>query len=206
MARDAQPGLIVVERSCPGKHENYQTPEQTIPATQLTNPWESCITLTHDWGWTPRQVFKTPAKVISILSEIVAKGGSLLLGVGPSPEGIIAEDVIARLDEIGAWMKANGEAIYATVTTPVYTNTEQNIWFTAAKDGKTIYGIVPQKDDTAFPEFIEWEGNAPRKGSKIITLDGRKSLKWINTEGKTKVWLPKNVNGSNGIAIKFVTI
>ena len=206
MARDAQPGLIVVERSCPGKHENYQTPEQTIPATQLTNPWESCITLTHDWGWTPRQVFKTPAKVISILSEIVAKGGSLLLGVGPSPEGIIAEDVIARLDEIGAWMKANGEAIYATVTTPVYTNTEQNIWFTAAKDGKTIYGIVPQKDDTAFPEFIEWEGNAPRKGSKIITLDGRKSLKWINTEGKTKVWLPKNANGSNGIAIKFVTI
>ena len=116
------------------------------------------------------------------------------------------EDVIALLDDIGAWRNANGEAIYATIPTPIYTNSEQNVWFTAAKDGKTLYAIVPQKDDVAFPEFIEWEGNTPRKGSKLTTLDGRKSLKWTNSEGKTKVWLPKNANGSNGIAIKFVTI
>ena len=44
--------------------------------------------------------------------------GCLLLGVGPTPDGIIEDEVTKRLHEIGQWLKINGKAIYATRTTP----------------------------------------------------------------------------------------
>lgn len=204
MAREAQPGLIVVERSCPGEFENYQTPEQTIPDHQINNPWESCITLTYDWGWTNHPVFKSPAKVLSILTEIVAKGGSLLLGVGPTPEGLIEDGAVEILEKIGAWLDANGEAIYSTVTTPVYQNEDKNVFFTANKDGKTLYAIVNQDDEKGVPATVEWTGNAPKKGSKLINLATKKALKWKTVGDKTVVTLPANATGTNGVAIKFV--
>ncbi len=203
MARQSQPGLIVVERACPGVHENYQTPEQTIPDHQILNPWESCITLTHDWGWTNHPVFKSPAKIISILSEIVAKGGSLLLGVGPTPEGEIEPKAVEHLETIGAWLDANGEAIYSTKPTPVYRNEESTVWFTANKDGKTIYAIIPQVDGKPFPTTISWKGNAPRKGGKMVMLANGKKVKYKTVDGTTTVTLPANVEGSNGVALKF---
>lgn len=203
MAHGYQPGLIVVERACPGKHENYQTPEQTIPDHQILNPWESCITLTYDWGWTKKPVFKSPARVVATLGEIVAKGGSLLLGVGPTPEGLLEDKAVSILHEIGQWMKTNGEAIYSTVPTPVYQNADKSVWFTANKDGKTRYAIAVKSDDKPMPEYVEWTGNEPKKGSKIIDLATGKKLSWKTTGGTTRVTLPKNAQTTNGVAMKF---
>lgn len=45
MARRNQPGIIIVDRTVPGKWENYVTPEQAIPEHNLSIPWESCITM-----------------------------------------------------------------------------------------------------------------------------------------------------------------
>lgn len=97
MALRQQPGLIMVDRTIHGEYENYQTPERTIPETQLNYPWESCIPLSDDWGWVPRPRWKTPEKVINTLIEIVAKGGNLVLGVGPTPEGLIQPEATERL-------------------------------------------------------------------------------------------------------------
>ena len=205
MARSYQPGLIVVDRACPGPHENYQTPEQQIPDHQILNPWETCMTLTTDWGWVPNAKFKSPAKIISCLAEVVAKGGSFLLGVGPTPTGIIEEESVKRLHEIGKWIKKNGEAIYNTVTTPIYSNADRSVWFTANKDGKTLYCIVPKADDKPLPTTVLWEGNAPKKGSKLTLFHNGKSLKWHTKDNITTVSLPSNMDSTNGIAIKYIT-
>ena len=204
MARQAQPGLIVVDRTCAGKYENYQTPEQTIPQNQMTTPWESCISLSGMWGWTPKPDFKTPTKVIAQLCEIVAKGGSLLLGVGPSPEGVIDEPNVKRLEEIGRWMRLNGEAIYNTVITPVYTNEARTAWFTANKDGHTLYALIPQEDGKPIPSTITWLGNVPRKGSKILSLGDHKNVKYqVSKNNEVTVTLPTNIKAQNGLALKF---
>ena len=79
------------------------------------------------------------------------------------------------------------------------------MWFTRNKDGKTVYGIVPQRDGEAFPTTISWKGNVPRKGSKIVQLSTRKALKYKTVGDVTTVTLPKNANGSNGVAFKIVT-
>lgn len=64
MARSNRPDLLIVDRTVRGKYENYQTPERSVPAEQLPYPWESCISLSSDWGWIPNATFKTPVEMI----------------------------------------------------------------------------------------------------------------------------------------------
>ena len=205
-ARRHQPGLIVVDRTCQGKHENYQTPEQSIPDHQLLSPWESCITLTNDWGWVPKPVFKSPAKVVATLAEVVAKGGSLLLGVGPTPEGRIEDEAVRRLHQVGEWLRCNGKAIYGTLPTPVYRNEEGNVWFTADKDGHTLYAIIPVAEGAALPATVSWSGNLPARGTSMRVLATSAKVRWT-TDGKgvTHVTLPKNLRDSCGVVLTFVT-
>ena len=173
MARSHQPGLIMVDRTIHGPYENYQTPERTIPDTQLDYPWESCIPLTNDWGYVKRPTWKSPQQVVNTLIEIVAKGGNLVLGVGPTPGGLIQPEAVSRLEEIGAWLKQNGKAIYNTVTTPHYN--EGNMWFTASKDGKKMYAILMQKPDApSAAQTVTWHGNVP-KGSVRCLATGKKA-------------------------------
>lgn len=191
MTRKNQPGLLIVDRTIKGKHENYQTPERSIPDKQLSNPWESCITLSNDWGWVPNAPYKSPQNVVNMLVEITAKGGCLLLGVGPTAKGIIEEPAVEILEEIGKWLDVNGEGIYNTRITENYNS--GNTWFTANKNGKTIYAIYALPEGDSLPATIEWEGNAPKRGSKMTLLQNKKRVKWNTKDGKTIVTLPKNL-------------
>ncbi|MDD6506140.1 MAG: alpha-L-fucosidase [Prevotellaceae bacterium] len=197
-ARKRYPGLISVDRTIRGKNENYQTPERGVPATQLDYPWESCITLSNDWGWVPNAPFKSPQKVIGTLAEITAKGGCLLLGVGPTPEGEIEPAVVERLHAIGEWLRANGKAIYNTRTTPNYHC--GNMWFTADKDGRTLYAIYALPDGETLPATLEWTGNEPVGNVKL--LKGNKTLKCVKKDGKVQVTLPKGI-ANEPVALQF---
>lgn len=53
-------------------------------------------------------------EVITLLVDVVAKGGNLLLNVGPRADGTIPEIQQARLEALGEWMDVNGEAIHDT--------------------------------------------------------------------------------------------
>ncbi|NDV58679.1 alpha-L-fucosidase [Bacteroides sp. 519] len=202
MARSYQPGLLVVDRTVAGEFENYQTPEQGIPHEQVNNPWESCITLGIDWGWTPHQKYKSSANIIHKLTEIVAKGGSLLLGIDPKPDGTLADVVMERLTEIGEWTSKNGKAIYETRTTPVYN--DGNTWFTQSKDGKIRYAITCLEEGKPLPEKIIWKGNEPKKGSSIKYIPTGKSVKWQKTANGIEITLPKNLPANQpAVAFEF---
>lgn len=197
-ARKKHPGLISVDRAIKGRNENYQTPERGVPATQLNYPWESCITLSNDWGWVPNAPFKSPQKVINTLIEITAKGGNLLLGVGPTPDGIIEDEVVKRLNVIGEWLKTNGEAIYSTRNASIYH--EGNTWFTANKNKKTIYALYALPENEKLPQTIEWTGNIPT--GKMVLLANGKSVKYSVDKDKVKVKLPKGLK-NEPLALRF---
>ena len=195
MAREAQPGLLIVDRTVHGAFENYQTPEQKIPEKQLQNPWESCMTLGDAWGYVPNDKYKSAARVIHSLVEVVAKGGNLLLGVGPGADGLVPEQAVKRLEEIGDWVSKNGKAIYGTRWTEVYN--DGDTWFTQSKDGNTKYALVCIKENTSPPQVIKWKGNIPRKGSKMVFLPGGKTVKWTEKDGTVSVFLPRELVRNN---------
>lgn len=197
-ARKRNPGMISVDRTIRGKNENYQTPEQGIPAKQLDIPWESCITLSHAWGWTPNAKFKSPNKVIGILSEIVAKGGCLALGVGPKADGTLQPEVVKNLLQIGNWLNKNGQAIYSTVNATHYN--DGKVWFTADKNGKTLYAIYALEDGEKTPKTITWTENKPK--GKLILLQNGKSVKYTVKGNQVTVTLPSGLK-NEPLAFKF---
>lgn len=197
-ARKRNPGMICVDRTIRGKNENYQTPEQGIPAKQLDIPWESCITLSHAWGWTPNAKFKSPNKVIGILSEIVAKGGCLALGVGPKADGTLQPEVVNTLLKIGSWLNKNGQAIYSTVNAAHYN--DGKVWFTADKNGKTLYAIYALEDGEKTPKTITWTENKPK--GKLVLLQNGKSVKYTVKGNQVTVTLPSGLK-NEPLAFKF---
>ena len=197
-ARKRNPGMISVDRTIRGKNENYQNPEQGIPAKQLDIPWESCITLSHAWGWTPNAKFKSPNKVIGILSEIVAKGGCLALGVGPKADGTLQPEVVNTLLKIGSWLNKNGQAIYSTVNAAHYN--DGKVWFTADKNGKTLYAIYALEDGEKTPKTITWTENKPK--GKLILLQNGKSVKYTVKGNQVTVTLPSGLK-NEPLAFKF---
>jgi len=187
MARAAQPGLLIVDRTVHGPYENYQTPEQSIPKTKLDHPWEACITLGGAWGHVPNDHYKSSTKVIHSLIEIVAKGGSLLLGVGPAPDGTLNSLQVQRLTEIGAWLEVNGNAIYGTRTA----NQERDgeTFFTRGKDGSR-YALVRLPENQPVPDKLQWKGNVPVKGAKVTLLGYASPVKWEQKDGVVTVTIP----------------
>ena len=196
-ARKRNPGLISVDRACRNKNENYQTPEATIPGEQRNIPWETCDPLC-SWGWQYNPNYKSARKVIGNLAEVIAKGGNYLLGIGPTPWGTIDDGAQAILREIGAWMDKYGEAVYNTRTTPLYN--DGSVWFTAAKDGKTLYAIYELNDGEQLPATVEWSGNVP--AGKVTLLSTGKTVPCKVKDGKVTLTLPKGLP-QEAIAVKF---
>jgi len=188
MARKAQPGLIIVDRTVHGPYENYQTPEQKIPEDQLNYPWESCMTLANNWGYVPGDHYKSSATVIHSLIEITAKGGSLLLGIGPKPDGLLSDEAIVHMKEIGEWMDKNGAAIYNTRITKNYH--DGNVWFTQNPKLGYRYALVCFKESEVLPEFIEWNHNLPAKGSKVKLLQTGATVSWVRDGDRIQIILP----------------
>ena len=114
MARGYQPGLIVVDRAVEGPNQNYLTPEQQIPTKPLSYPWETCMTMGGSWSYVKNEKYKPLDEIIHNLCLIVSRGGNYLLNIAPSETGEWDSAAYLRLEEIGAWMKVNGEAIYGT--------------------------------------------------------------------------------------------
>lgn len=203
MARKTQPGLLIVDRTVDGPYENYQTPEQRIPDKALPYPWESCITLGNNWGYVPDEQFKNSTAIIHNLIEVVAKGGNMLLGVGPDPKGLLSKDQIDKLNEIGTWLKTNGEAIYNT--RPVEFFQDNQTFFTQSKDGKTCYALVCLDEDKPLPEVVSWKGNFPKPGSKVTLVELHKPVKWKKDGDSITLYLTSGLKKQikNGQAITF---
>lgn len=118
MIRKLQPAILINNRS--GLPEDFDTPEQEIPAKPPAGPWESCMTINGSWGFHRMDhSWKSVDQLLQILSSTATLGGNLLLNVGPDAEGRIPQASVERLKAIGAWMRVHGDAIRGTTGNPL---------------------------------------------------------------------------------------
>ena len=155
MARENNPQMIIVDRSVGGKYENYRTPEKQVPDTLLPYPWETCMTMGDSWSYVPNDNYKSVKTLIHMLCDVVAKGGNLLLNVGPDADGNLPAEALQRMEEIGKWLDVNGYAIYGT--RPLYPYCEGNVRYTQSKDGKHQYAIT-LTDEAPYATVTELKG------------------------------------------------
>ncbi len=137
---------IVVSRGA------LQTPEQYIPGMPLKGAWEANLTMGASWMYQPQgDTYKSTRQLLETLIQTRAKGGNLLLDIGPKANGEIPAEEEDRLREMGLWMSVNSDCIYG-VRPWVITN-EGDKWFTRDKDEDTLYVI----DDSPEPwVFGKW--------------------------------------------------
>lgn len=117
------------------------TPEQTVPGLASDEAWEANATMGIQWQYRPtNEHYKSGGRLIEILIESRAKGGTFLLNLGPKPNGELPIEQEDRMREIAAWTFINKESIYE-VRPWIITN-EENIWFTKTKEGNTVYAYL----------------------------------------------------------------
>lgn len=66
------------------------------------------------WCIVQEPKYRKARDVIHDLCDIVSKNGNLLLNVGPRTDGSFHPEAVRELEDIGAWLKVNGEAVYGS--------------------------------------------------------------------------------------------
>ena len=192
MARKHQPGLIVVDRWVNGPYENYLTPENKVPEKALSVPWESCIPMATSWSYVKTDKYKSVREIVHLLVDVVAKGGNLLLNIGPSPEGEWAPDAYDRLKGVSAWMKVNSEAIYETRAITPYK--EGNVCLTQNKENGAVYAIyLPGPDQQKPPQRVHLKKVRPAIGSGVTLLGSDGELRWKSDENGVTIEIPEGI-------------
>jgi alpha-L-fucosidase len=123
--------IQVFERDLPGENTHGLSGQEI---SRL--PLETCQTMNGMWGYkVTDQEYKSTETLIRYLVSTAGKGANLLLNVGPQPNGELPAVAVERMKEIGEWLKANGETIYATEAGDV----RQQEWGCTTRKGDRLF-------------------------------------------------------------------
>jgi alpha-L-fucosidase len=142
--REAKPDIVVNGRSVqalpdgpPARFGDYQsTADKPAEFPPQDGDWEGIPTTNESYGWHQMDhSHKPPEHFIRLLAKAAARGGNLLLNVGPMGDGRMDPRDLAILGGIGAWMKTNGDSIRGTTRTPL----PVQAWGESTRKGSTLY-------------------------------------------------------------------
>jgi alpha-L-fucosidase len=125
---------IVVDPRLAGVKGDFASAEVDAPILRPKGDWELCGSVSASWGYTVH-IAKPLSQLLPYIINVWGLGGNMLLNVGPSPDGVIPEDQVARLREVGTWLHTYGDSIYGSTAGPF----DYLPWGTATRKGSTLY-------------------------------------------------------------------
>jgi alpha-L-fucosidase len=147
LIRELQPHIILNDRLDLPDARDIATPEQWQPRGWVTSDgqpvvWEACHTLNGSWGYDrDNRAWKSPEMLVKLLIDSVAKGGNLLLNVGPTARGEFDPRARHTLAAIGDWMRVHARAITGATMSA----------FTPPLDGR-----YTQRGDRLYLHLFSW--------------------------------------------------
>lgn len=189
------------------KHGGFYTTEydlvhdHTIAGEVISHPWEETRGIGGSFGYNRNENlddYESSEFLIHYLIDKVARGGNLLLNVGPTADGRIPVIQQQRLRDIGEWLKINGEGIYGTRVwdnAPVI-NEESTLFFTAK--GDDLY-IISKKWDGKV--IVVEELNKPES---ITMLGYYGDISYSFSEGRIEISPPALTPSDNPSAYAWV--
>jgi alpha-L-fucosidase len=191
----------------------------------ISDHWQTDTSISNaSWGYIEHDTFKSPEFLVHQLVDIVSKNGNLLLNFGPRSDGTIPEQVQMTLRQIGAWLKVNGEAIYATTPwktfgegptqvtagafhdTDVKPYTTQDFRFTAK--GNAVYAIgmaCPADGKASMHSLGTAHEGAALPISNVELLGSREKVTWSQTADALHITLPAGAACKYAYALKLTT-
>jgi alpha-L-fucosidase len=152
LVHSVQPDCLVCGRLGNGLGDYASMGDNRIPGELTDLDWETPATINDTWGFKVNDHnWKSSTDLIQKLVDIVSKGGTYLLNVGPTAEGVIPQPSIERLKTMGRWMDTNSESVCGTKPGPVQ----------GRGDIRTT-----RADDRIFVHIFNWPSNG------LLQLDG----------------------------------
>jgi alpha-L-fucosidase len=168
------------------KHGGFYTTEYDLvhednaSGKKIEHPWEECRGIGGSFGYNRNENlidYSTSSELIRILIDKVARGGNLLLNIGPTADGRIPVIMQQRLKDMGDWLKINGEGIY---------NTRAWDQSPAVKPTTTVF--FTQKDKDLYVLLTQWS-NSP---VVVENIGKPSSVELLGYTGKVKFTVSGN--------------
>ena len=120
-AKELKPDMIINSRGTPDV-KDYNSTNDRPEYFQRTDKeyWEAIPTTNDSYGYHAYDKSHKPASFfVELLIRAAARGGNLLMNVGPMGNGEIDPVDVRLLTQIGDWLIPNGESIYGVEATPL---------------------------------------------------------------------------------------
>jgi alpha-L-fucosidase len=142
--RAAKPSIVINGRAVqelpggpPARYGDYRsTADRPAEFPPQAGDWEGIPTTNESYGWHQSdRSHKPAAHFIELLAKSTARGGNVLLNVGPMGDGRMDPRDLAILNGVGAWMKRNARSVVGTERTPL----PVQAWGESTRKGRTLY-------------------------------------------------------------------
>jgi alpha-L-fucosidase len=157
--RKADPNIVINGRIFSGANPDWfrltdyiNTGDKPGEFAPQDGDWEGIPTTNESFGHNANDhSHKSPGHFIRLLAKAAARGGNILMNMGPRGDGTIDPVDVKIFQGIGAWWRTNGESIRGTTRTPL--------------PRQTWTGESTRKGDTLYLHVFEW----PKHGELLVS-------------------------------------